>query len=409
LAVDRDPTTSTEEHTVEIDPNTVGAVDVALTTTRAVRKRLDLGRSVDEEVILDCIDIAEQAPTGGNLGSRRWLVIRDPERKQQLADIYMQSVGGWMLKARDALAGSGTEQERMMSSAAYLAEHLAQVPAMVIPTIIGRHDGSGRPGLFDSVVQAAWSFCVAMRARGLGTAWVTAVFADESKVKEAFGIPDHMTEIVMLPVAWTKGTDFKQAPRHPAREITYFDRFGRTFEHGPGESLEMGDGPGAVAEVDIDAPADAVWELVSDIELPAQFSEEFLGAEWDEGVDGPSLGATFVGRNRHPAVGEWQVQCFVTAYEEGRTFGWAVVDPDDPGARWRFDVEQMPGGTRLRFLAKLGPGPSGTTAAMEAMPDAAGAILGGRLREISANMERTVQGIRELAEARAAESGSGGR
>jgi hypothetical protein len=106
-------------------------------------------------------------------------------------------------------------------------------------------------------------------------------------------------------------------------------------------------------------------------------------------------------------VGEWQVRCFVTAYEEGRAFGWSVVDPDDPGARWRFDVEQMPGGTRLRFLAKLGPGPSGTTAAMEAMPDAASAILGGRLREVQANMERTVHGIKELAEARAAESGPG--
>jgi nitroreductase len=400
----------TEETIVEIDPAAVDAIDVALTTTRAVRKRLDLEREVSEELILDCIDIAEQAPTGGNLGSRRWLVVRDPKRKQQLAEVYMESAGAWMLKARDALAGSGTEQERMMSSAAHLAEHLAEVPAIVIPTIIGRHDGSGRPGLFDSVIQAAWSFCVAMRARGLGTAWVTAVFADESKVKELFGIPDDMTEIVMLPVAWTKGTDFKRAPRHPAREITYFDGFARTYERGPSAPIRMADGPGTIAEIDIDAPPAVVWELVSDIELPAQFSEEFLGASWDgDGV--PSLGASFTGRNRHAAVGEWEVQSYILDYEPDRCFGWGSVDPNNPGARWRFDLEKMPGGTRLRFVATLGPGVSGTPAAIDAMPDKEDRILNGRLREVRANMERTVQGIKELAESRAAEarprSGSG--
>ena len=145
-----------------------------------------------------------------------------------------------------------------MASALHLAEHLAEVPAIVIPTIIGRHDGSGRPGLFDSVIQAAWSFCLALRARGLGTTWVTAALQDEAKVKEILAIPDHMTEIVLFPVAWTKGTAFKRAPRHPARAITYFDRFGTTSETGPGEALRFDDGPGAIAEIEIDAPASAV-------------------------------------------------------------------------------------------------------------------------------------------------------
>ena len=86
------------------------------------------------------------------------------------------------------------------------------MPAIVIPTIIGRHDGSGRPGLFDSVIQAAWSFCLALRARGLGTTWVTAALQDEARVKEILGIPEHLTEIVLLPVAWTKGTDFSALP-----------------------------------------------------------------------------------------------------------------------------------------------------------------------------------------------------
>ena len=116
-----------------------------------------------------------------------------------------------------------------------LAEHLAEVPAIVIPTIIGRHDGSGRPGLFDSVIQAAWSFCLALRARGLGTTWVTAALQDEARVKEILGIPPHLTEIVLLPVAWTKGTDFRRAPRHPARAITSFDTPASRGVHGPGE------------------------------------------------------------------------------------------------------------------------------------------------------------------------------
>jgi nitroreductase len=126
-----------------------------------------------------------------------------------------------MAAAAERLAGTGHRNERVVASAAYLAEHLAEVPAIVIPTIIGRHDGSSRPGLFDSVIQAAWSFCLALRARGLGTTWVTAALQDEATVKQILGIPDHMTEVVLFPVAWTKGTDFGRAPRHPARAITY--------------------------------------------------------------------------------------------------------------------------------------------------------------------------------------------
>ena len=208
----------------------VTSVDHALSTTRAVRRRLDLERNVDDQIILDCIDVAEQAPTGGNLSSRRWMVIRDPLLKQGLADIYRAGAGQWMVSAAERLAGTDHPQEQNMASAAHLAEHLADVPAIVIPTIIGRHDGSGRPGLFDSVIQAGWSFCVALRARGLGTAWVTAVLAEQDAVKELLGLPDHLTEIAMFPVAWTKGTDFSPAPRHPARSGSgHCGRFGRAL------------------------------------------------------------------------------------------------------------------------------------------------------------------------------------
>src|SRR6476659_1306661 len=167
----------------------VAQIDEVLATTRAVRRRLDLDRPVDNQLLLDCIDLAEQAPSGGNLGSRRWVVVRDQAVKDQLGDLYRKTVLPFMSVAAEQLRSTGHTQERVMASSVYLAEHLAEVPAIVIPTIIGSHDGSSRPGLFDSVIQAAWSFCLALRARGLGTTWVTAALQDEAPVKELLAIP----------------------------------------------------------------------------------------------------------------------------------------------------------------------------------------------------------------------------
>ena len=184
---------------MEIDPGVTAAIDEVLTTTRAVRRRLDLERDVNDEILLECIDIAEQAPTGGNQGSRRWLIVRDPELKQGLAQLYRDVIGDRMIEARDRLAGTGDPRERAMASSAHLAEHLGEVPAIVIPVILGRHDGSGRPGLFDSVIQSGWSFCLALRARGLGTAWTTAGLAKAPEIKELLGIPPDVTEIRHVP------------------------------------------------------------------------------------------------------------------------------------------------------------------------------------------------------------------
>src|SRR5215216_5356639 len=125
---------------MDIDPR---HVDETLATTRAVRRRLDLERPVDNQVLLDCIDLAEQAPTGGNLGSRRWLIVRDQAVKDQLGQLYRDTAGAFLSGAAERLRGTGDPNEKMMASAAFLAEHLADVPALVIPTIIGRHDGSG--------------------------------------------------------------------------------------------------------------------------------------------------------------------------------------------------------------------------------------------------------------------------
>jgi hypothetical protein len=140
-----------------------------------------------------------------------------------------------------------------------------------------------------------------------------------------------------------------------------------------------------------------VWPLVTDLNLPARFSTEFLGAEWDG--DDRGVGAEFHGRNQHPAVGEWTVPCFVDAWDEPRAFGWRTSSASLPGARWRFDLEPRDRGTRLRFSYAMGPGPSGTTAAITANPGKESRVLRRRLDEVYTNMCRTVAGIKEIAEA----------
>lgn len=386
----------------------VASVDGALLSTRAVRRRLDLERPVDQELLLDCIDVAEQAPTGGNQGSRRWIVVRDPALKARLAELYREAAGDWMIETRDRLAGSGHRNEVVMNSAAHLAEHLADVPAIVIPTIIGRHDGSGQPGLFDSVIQSAWSFCVALRARGLGTTWTTAGLSRHTDIAELLGIPDTMTQIAMLPVAWTKGTEFAAAPRYPAREITYVDGFARTYEHGPSDPIRLADQPGTVVEIDIEAPVSRVWELVTDLSLPTRFSEESTDATWTDGHTGPALGATFTGTNQHDAVGEWSLTCYVDDFAEESRFGWCTSDPDNPGAHWRFHLEPVAGAVRLRYRMFLGTGPSGLTMAVRSMPDKEPRILSRRMAEHHANMTAVVEGIKHLAENRADAPGRAG-
>lgn len=375
------------------------AVDLALTTTRSVRLRLDLERPVDEQIILDCIDVAEQAPTGGNQGSRRWMVVRDPRIKSELARLYREAAGDSMIAARDRLAGTDDPRARTMRSAAHLAEHLAEVPAIVIPTIVGRHDGSGSPGLFDSVIQSAWSFCVALRARGLGSAWTTAVLGKAPELKGLLGIPAETTEIAMLPVAWTKGSDFRAVRRTPARQITFFDHYGHTFESGPGTPVRLADDPGVMVEADIAAPINKVWDAVTDINLPAAFSSEFISAAWEDGHDSATLGASFVGRNYLEVLGEWEVRCFVDVCDEPDAFGWCTSDPDSPGARWRFELlDLIGGGTRLSFRLLLGPGRSGLDAFIEQNPDKEHRLVVSRLNEHRANMTRVLDGIKERLE-----------
>ena len=160
--------------------------------------------------------------------------------------------------------------------------------------------------------------------------------------------------------------------------------------------MRYSDGPTTEAQTVIHAPVEVVWALITDIDLPARFSSEFQGADWLD--DGPALGARFTGRNQHAAIGDWQTTCTVTRFTPLETFEWAVGDPDQSSARWRFTLEPATDGVVLRQWMQIGPAPSGLTPAIEAMPDKEERIIARRLKEHQANMQATIDGVKRLAE-----------
>lgn len=201
--------------------------DALLSTTRAVRKRLDLERDVPDDVLLECLQLAVQAPTGSNRQGWRWLVVRDAEKKEALADIYRRAGGAYLADAA-AAADQSSQTGRVIDSANYLAQNLGKVPVMVIPMIIGRLEDTGvgtAAGLFGSIIPAMWSFQLALRSRGLGSCYTTLHLGMEQEAAELLGIPDHISQAGLLPVAYTKGTDFKPAKRDPVELITYLDSY----------------------------------------------------------------------------------------------------------------------------------------------------------------------------------------
>ena len=209
--------------------------DALLSTTRAVRKRLDFDREVGDDVLLDCLQLAVQAPTGSNQQGWRWMVVRDAEKKAGLADIYRRA-GGEYLAAAAANASSEDQTGRVIDSANFLAQNFERAPVMVIPMIVGRLDDAERvpdaasltgaaAGLMGSIIPAMWSFQLALRSRGLGSCLTTIHLRLEQEAAELLGIPAHMTQAGLLPVAYTKGTDFKPAARPPVEEITYLDTY----------------------------------------------------------------------------------------------------------------------------------------------------------------------------------------
>ena len=210
------------------------ATDKLLTTTRSVRKRLDLTREVEPQVLADCIDIAMQAPTGTNAQNWAFVVITDPAKKKFIADAYRS--GGEMM------AGSGYPpplepgdprehvMPKVMESAGYLGEILEQVPVFVIACVRGRVESVpmviAQASTYGSILAAAWSFMLALRSRGLGTAWTTIHLFQAQAISELLGIPDDWTQTVLFPVAYYTGDDFKPAHRLPSDAMTHWDSWG---------------------------------------------------------------------------------------------------------------------------------------------------------------------------------------
>lgn len=208
--------------------------DELLTTTRAVRRRLDMDRPVPDELVRECVEIAMQSPSGSNHMSMEFVVVRDAARRRALGDLYRQcyemyrNLPGVYIRTIDkGDDASNAQQQRSADSADYLGEHMGDAPVLVVACTRGRTDGmpamvtSSRMG---NVLPAMWSFMLAARARGLGTCWTTVHLFMEQQAAELLGIPfDEVQQVCMTPLAFTKGTDFRPADRPPADSIIHWD------------------------------------------------------------------------------------------------------------------------------------------------------------------------------------------
>jgi nitroreductase len=208
-------------------PFDLKVTDELLSTTRAVRKRLDLERPVPRDVILDCIRLSQQAPTGSNVQGWRWMVVEDAEKRAQLAALYKVTAEKYLEMARANVREGDTQTERVYDSAFWLVDHLAEVPVHVIPCVEGRiAEGAGNVGgasFYGSIFPAVWSFQLALRSRGLGSAITTLHLFQEAEAAKLLGIPDTVSQVALLPVAYTVGTEFRYAKRPGPETITHFD------------------------------------------------------------------------------------------------------------------------------------------------------------------------------------------
>ncbi len=205
------------------------SVDEVLTTTRSVRKRLDLEKPVPRDVLMECLELALQAPTGSNAQGWQWVFVEDSEKKKALADIYRHNATPYLDAPKPTYGDVRDEQRpRVTDSAKYLNDHLHEVPVMLIPCLAGSPDDAiaGSAGFWGSLLPAVWSFMLALRSRGLGSAWTTLhlVGKGEKLAAELLGIPyDEYRQGGLFPIAYTKGADFRPAKRIPAEQLTHFD------------------------------------------------------------------------------------------------------------------------------------------------------------------------------------------
>lgn len=206
--------------------------DEVLTTTRSVRKRLDFSRPVEPEVIRECLEIALQAPTGGNRQQWHFVVVTDQAKRQALGDIYRRGYEVYRASVSPRVADEtprGQTMQRVINSSEYLASHMHEAPVLLIPCIKGRLEGKSsveQAGVWGSILPAAWSFMLAARARGLGTTWTTIHLFFEKDAAEVLGIPhDRITQAAMIPVAYTRGDDFSPARREPLEAVVHWNQW----------------------------------------------------------------------------------------------------------------------------------------------------------------------------------------
>jgi nitroreductase len=204
-------------------------IDELLSTTRAVRKRLDLDRPVPSDIILECLRLAVQAPTASNTQGWRWLIVTDPELRASLARLYSE---GRIEQLRSAGAAARDMQtRRVYENAIYLAENLHRVPVHVIPCVERRPNGAPNmlaAATYGSILPAAWSFMLALRSRGLGSVWTTMHLHREEEAAALLGVPNSFMQVALFPVAYTIGTEFKPSRRPPVENITFWDTWGIT-------------------------------------------------------------------------------------------------------------------------------------------------------------------------------------
>ncbi|MFF0492621.1 nitroreductase family protein [Nocardia sp. NPDC004068] len=207
------------------------SADEVLSTTRAVRKRLDLTRPVPRRLIEECVDLATQAPTGRNRQRWHFLVVTDKDRRAAVAEVYRRAV-----RVAEAAPLSSRDLQRMNAHGSwpriaagvdYLYQHIHQVPAFVIPAVEGRTDRASvaeQAGTWGSILPAVWSFMLAARARGLGTVWTTAQAPLERDLARVLGVPyDQVMLAAFIPLAFTLGTNFRPAQRVPRDQVLHWD------------------------------------------------------------------------------------------------------------------------------------------------------------------------------------------
>ncbi|WP_318306525.1 nitroreductase family protein [Amycolatopsis solani] len=196
-------------------------IDHLLSTTRAVRRKLDLDRPVEAAVLEECLNLALQAPTPGNVQAWRWLVVRDQEVKNRLGVLFREVGEAY-------LAGKADADPRALASGRHLVDVIERVPVFVIPVLQGRPTGDNATdaAFYGGIFPAVWNFQLALRSRGLGSTLTTYHLSREAEAAEILGIPAGHTQAGLLPVAYTTVPDFKPAPRNPLSEVAYLDHWG---------------------------------------------------------------------------------------------------------------------------------------------------------------------------------------